>query len=627
MDINCLRVFNSLHSLGLTESEILNVEKEWKNDARGKCCMYVKNGYLIGVEHDIQTYTEKRSHSIYISKDDYPVPCRILLKTRVMFEPPKEVYRLHEIGSYRAMDEKAKQIANNMEELKSCFLRRFIDNYDKRVKTEEQLKAIFWLFDEEYVNLFKEDGKRGFSTIVKVFQFKNKRLAVIRKIYSDGSDDGLTIVTYTPSMPEYNYVDLGREFNQDIWISDELKGKISHEEMELMEKDEFYLLTPQAYGEIQNQLRREIMAARRREKENEGKEIAEKRAMELFKGGKVVKNGITYTKEYIEYSGVIVKGPDIDKYVYNQNILYSDNKDFNSIVEGYIESLLLRDDNGYKNDGVQFTGEANLQIGKVNLKLSGDRKNIFVWTPVRHRIRKEEVFSVLLSALTKTQEEYNQFVERVSRVSYRMLKVLENGLTFSIHPYRADDNILSYEYIDTNYAFCLRVNRVGNKNYLAFNNKQIRDIDAFFDLKEMPSDPSRWNHVERFIKLIMRAVPEITPQEVGFLIKDSIAKYSEKVEKSKLFIQKAVQLTNAREVNEGWIVKGISGVEYKVTRDLKVWALKGDEESYVCIVDIGSEEDIAGINDCIAKRLLCLSKDKMMVDEINTLKSVVGGEA
>ncbi len=53
MDINALRVFDSIHSLSITEEEFSDLENEQKAaDRTGLYIRCVKSGYSIGVSHD-----------------------------------------------------------------------------------------------------------------------------------------------------------------------------------------------------------------------------------------------------------------------------------------------------------------------------------------------------------------------------------------------------------------------------------------------------------------------------------------------------------------------------------------------------------------------------------------------
>ncbi|MFA4935497.1 MAG: hypothetical protein WC568_06645, partial [Candidatus Methanoperedens sp.] len=179
MDINALRVFNALHSLSISEKEFALIESEQGHTERtGLFIGCVKEGHAVCVSHD-------ENHKIIIKniKADFPTPCRVLFKTAITFDNlPQEVYTLHSIAQYKALDADIKHRADNLEELKDRICDRFIDKnpkdlghcYDecylrsysddkkqewKNLKTrliDSQLRALFWLFNEDYQRFEKE---------------------------------------------------------------------------------------------------------------------------------------------------------------------------------------------------------------------------------------------------------------------------------------------------------------------------------------------------------------------------------------------------------------------------------------------------------------------------------------
>ena len=71
-------------------------------------------------------------------------------------------------------------------------------------------------------------------------------------------------------------------------------------------------------------------------------------------------------------------------------------------------------------------------------------------------------------------------------------------------------------------------------------------------------------------------------------------------------------------MDKGYFVNGLSGTTYFIGDNSEVWTIKnGKQDQYLCIIDIDSNRnDEAGENDCIAKRILALSKDKVVAKEI-----------
>jgi hypothetical protein len=63
---------------------------------------------------------------------------------------------------------------------------------------------------------------------------------------------------------------------------------------------------------------------------------------------------------------------------------------------------------------------------------------------------------------------------------------------------------------------------------------------------------------------------------------------------------------------------GKSGTIYVVDKEGKVWKLNGNEKQYLCIIDVGKQNDIeeVALNDGIAKRLLALVHDTTITKEV-----------
>lgn len=643
MNIQSLRVFSSMYGLDITEEEFLTIEQEVNSGKRGIYNAVRKKGYIVYVDHN-----NKSTIVIRKSKSDIVIPSRILCKTMVTFEPlPDEIYTLHSINRYRAQDWKFVYRADNLEELKDRIIDRFTDRYDKELNEEDiavQEQAIYWLFNQEYTPITK-DTRTNISTILKVFENKNRRTAIIKKklVYTVSACMGSgsreeesihhSVLTFTPADAEYNYVDEGREFGEDIWIDDPLTGKVSAEELDIIEKrmsKGFGLLTTKIYSNIQNELRLEILSAKKRSEESEIKRVVETEAEKQFQKGKLIRNGVTFTKEYIAYDDMELKGPRIEEFISYNNIITAENTDFNSIVTTYIDFILNR---GYAAGRYGMTSnivydikeDIQLTIGKVNLKVSKQGNNYYVWCPRRNRIKKDELPTVLRMALAYDLESYSKFIENVSSVSLELGKILINGLSFSVKPRQYGNNDCDLAKDSQDIFFNLQVTRVKNKNYVKINDKQfyIKDTPRLLELKKTLNCDysSRIDPLQRMINIISKSIQDISPKEIGDLIKDGKKMYLQKVKRSKEFIKNAVKLASAKIVEDGYIVKGISGKEYFVSNDLKVWEWeKNNKTRYVCIVDVDSERDEAGVNDCIAKRILALSKDKFIAKEVDTLE-------
>jgi hypothetical protein len=275
----------------------------------------------------------------------------------------------------------------------------------KPIIIQKELSAIAWLFNEEYKDL-EVESRMNIPRIIKVWTLKNKRLALFQDnecwsnkrcmgLFSRWEDvDRVTynIRTYTPRDKEYNYVAPGREVAlssndryAEVWICDELIDKVNSQDLESIQsilitdpnlnrnasrtddeendldagdEDEeymssndsnnFYLLTPDKLLGLQSKIRYVQTSTRREEEEKEAKELLIKSIRKQFNKGKIVKNGLTITKKDFKYEGLIVKGPDIEKFVIYKGILDLKEFDFNKILETYFSFILdLKQDTDY----------------------------------------------------------------------------------------------------------------------------------------------------------------------------------------------------------------------------------------------------------------------------------------
>src|SRR3989338_5577696 len=129
MDINCLRVMNSLYNLGLNEGEFKNIADEVNHTERtGFSIKAVKGNKVVGISHDEKERIVIKNKSEF--KADPKQNMRILFKTLITFnELPEEIYALHTICHYKSLDTDIKHIANNIEEKKENILDRFSKKY------------------------------------------------------------------------------------------------------------------------------------------------------------------------------------------------------------------------------------------------------------------------------------------------------------------------------------------------------------------------------------------------------------------------------------------------------------------------------------------------------------------
>jgi len=666
MNINTLMVMNSLHNLGLSEAEFVAIADEISHTERtGFSIKAIKGDRVIGISHDDKENIVIKE-AIDFGKFELQPNTRILLKTLINFdELPEQIYTLHRICQYRSLDISIKHTANNLEELKEKLCDRFTDKYDKvlladelywqehsgwdsdkrnkirktrKEQMTEQLKAVYWLFNEPFDFEFKETPK-NISIIVKVFSAKNIRLAVIQEMEQFEKTMGcfssnvretceglkVRIQTFKPHDKRYDYVCEGREIyssDGEIWVCDELKGKISDKEFVFLAKrveEKYYMiLTRELYELEKDSLRVEIMTARRKalEQQSKNKLIAE--IKKQFKEGSLTRQGITITPESISYNGITIKGDKMKEFIAVEEIPMRETLDFHNLAISFVEYLLgkTKEYDYYGNDiqAINFQGKANINIGKININIDRTRgKGAFYING--SRVRTDEVCDIIIRALAfSNQQDYDNWVEGVSRESLRLKNALKNGISFKFEVDKNDDNCLIKG--EGEFKFTLPLIKKDNKVYVSFYGKEykVQDINALFDLQKEVDKYRIGNEtlLGRAIKLLYRGIKDISPKEIGELIVISKKEHSERIERSKKFLDNAIRLAKAERVKDGWLVKGESGQEYLVGKDTSVYKVKdGEKDTYLCIMDTETygEDDEAQENDRIAKRILGMRYD------------------
>ncbi|MFH2106505.1 MAG: hypothetical protein ABII22_04540 [Candidatus Micrarchaeota archaeon] len=691
MDVNALRVFNSLKKLDITEAEFKDIEEEQQHFERtGLAIVAVKKGVSVCVSHDEkhQIILKRLTHEGTLPK----AKSRVLFKTLAQFnDMPAEIYTLHQIAQYRALDAEIRHVSESIDDLKLRVMDRFADDYpkelgdmyddvyagsDERQKNkkrrpelvEKQLKALYWLFDEPYSEI-SSNSRANVPKIVKVFSRNNRRVAIIQakedfdKNRSCGLYGGrwmervkrvaLKVITFTPRDPRYNYVCPGREIylpfewrdKGQIWLDDPLCEKITVEELKVLStrlasgRDEWIFLTADKYNSMQSALRLELLSAKRKEQEETAKKRLARNVEQSFKNGKAVRQGIEFTRKSVSYQGIAFSGSKIGEYIESQNILFQERPDFIEIFHGYVDYILKPDvkhhNYSWEVSAIDygFEGKEEMKVKGIKASIEKKGKNLYI---NNFRISKEDAGSaVKISMQSASQEEYDAWLKQTSRINLKLQKALEQGgMEFKLRIDKTEDNCLLKEDDATNMLLTLPLHREKNRIYTSIEGRQykVKNTNAIFNLgKDIDSvrvGMSGGGYLQRTIRLLYQALEGISPKEIGGLIENGKKAYVSmhreqekerlaKLRKSREFIEHAVRLSKAEKTDKGYLVEGISKTIYYVGDDLSVYTVKdGKQDKYLCIIDIGSDDSDAGRNDAIAKRLLMLSKDKVVADEI-----------
>lgn len=705
MDINALQVFNVLHSLDITEDEFEDLEQEQKHVERtGLYIGCIKKGFSICVSHD-------QNHKIIIKriKEGMPSPSRVMFKTLITFDGlPEELYTLHAIAQYRTLDTDIKYRADNIEELKDRICDRFVDNhpktlgdyyetnnyysdmhsYDENKRTKwasaksalinKQLKALFWLFGEDYNKFEKivKAARRNIARIVKVFERNNRRLAIIHRVddydkrrgggsmygpvwYETVQGSNLMIRCFRPGSKQYDYVDVNREIYlpidgaevTEIWLDDDLFEKTSHEELKVLsrrlfadqtdESKRWLLLSADEFNKKQTLIRIEVMSATRKAQQQQATNDLVKRIDTQFKKGKVVRQGIIFKKNSIECEGIVVRNDKMGEFIMMNRVHLQQEPEFRKIVQDFVCYILNINAAHNYNTGktayfCEFNGEETIDIGKVRLHIESKGNNIYI---NNYRIGKDDLVEIIFKAISFTdQERFDEYLKYSSNVNLALQKALtDRGVSFELTVDITDDNALAAK--STKMILSMPIKREKGKNCTTIDGKdfKIQNLKAFLDIgKEVDGIRIGYGgggYLQRTIKLLYKSIKGITPKDIGLLIKNGEKEYEkiqariieENAEKSRRadeFVSRAIETTKAQEIDGGFRVTGISGKEYTVNSEsLSVYEDDGSEKGrYVCIVDMEHRASTEWAKkDALARRLVMLSHDLKVADQVHTL--------
>jgi hypothetical protein len=349
----------------------------------------------------------------------------------------------------------------------------------------------------------------------------------------------------------------------------------------------------------------------------------------------------------MSYEGYEIKSDRLGEYLESYSVLEQEEPNFNEIFCGFVDWVMKP--NVHHNQmswqdttvGYDFDGKVEIKVNKIKITLEKIKNNVFVNDK---RVRIIDISRIVKDALNyETQEKYDEWVRYTSRVNLTLQKALKDGgLEFELRFDNTDDCDLNTDIPrgeQGKMLLSIPIRRQDNGKLFATikgNEYKVKHTASLFDLtKDIDScrlGMSGGGYLQRTIKLLYRAVDGITPKEIGVLIKDGQKEYNQmmkkirkanalKINKSKEFIKHAVKITKAERTkdDDGYIVKGVSGMVYYVSDDLDVHTVKnGKSDQYLCIVDdyVDDEGEEWRTNDRIAKRLLALSQDKKVAKEI-----------
>src|SRR5665811_874514 len=128
-----------------------------------------------------------------------------------------------------------------------------------------------------------------------------------------------------------------------IWLDDTLFETIGHHELKVLSRRLFadnpvhgrrwILLNADEFNKKQALIRIEVMSAARNDQEEQAKKSLARNIDTQFKKGKVVRQGITFTKNSIECEGIIIKNHKLGEFVMRNQVHLQLEPDFRRIVQ------------------------------------------------------------------------------------------------------------------------------------------------------------------------------------------------------------------------------------------------------------------------------------------------------
>ena len=535
----------------------------------------------------------------------------------------------------------------------------------KRIEFQNnQLQSIFELFEEKPSEIDISKSRFNVGLIVKVFQVKNRRLAVMikRESYHDTIKKGLFqshykmdrvcyfLMGFTPLDSQYNYVAPGRELiihnGLELYVDDDLTGKIDSNDLygytamasanrnEYNDtEDKFILLTADKYMKDIRKVKQYKNNMNTQEANNQAKKTLTHNIKKAFSKGKVVRHGITFRSTSIEYEGLKIIGPGIKEFCVKGNIVYQETPDFIQIWESYVEHALgLRwDYNCFPKIYSLSDNEVTFKIGRVKMHVKFKARKQYINGFLIHG--KDAPHVCRRAIRYKTQEEFDKYLQFTEEYNLDIQDWFNEGyISFDI-PTNAEDCDLSLDE-KLKAAIPIKLDEdnkmvitVGKNQYFVKNKKSLLKLSSGY------YNPYYKNSMNMMVAQLFKAI-KVDESDVAILLKDGVNRYREavakqkkidreKIGRSKEFIANAVKISKAERVKGGYLVRGSTKKMYFVEAGLKVYTCKRGKKAkwindkYLCLIDVGSDTDTKwGKNDALAKRLLMLKEDLVLASDI-----------
>ena len=460
-----------------------------------------------------------------------------------------------------------------------------------------QFKVVQKFFNVKPEKFVEQELIYGLKRIIKVFTVDNKRHYfyehnVYRKHHK------IEFSTTSPDQDNYNYIDEGRHFYDNIYFEFDIDPKLITDELVSDIKNSVesrvFLVTKDIFSKFQEK------TSRKKKQEELNEKYKKKFLKRVFKGFSY--NDIYFSKDEIRFCNKKLK-------IFNNNlahfistkIKFEDKPNFNEIAEEFVSYL---DYNHYRN-------ETKIQLGlhtfKVHCKNLQNRNLVFVNDKKILHCEYKEILNEIFKL--KSKKYFNQFVSLAESYGYNIAKNCGKDAFVPV------TNNEKKEYLNFKLE---RFN--GHLAISALNQSlKLRNCSKLNDF--LKKEQYNYAPIFDFIKYLIEDEEYSSETAIRFL---KVAKqaYSKAEKKSLNYLREAVKETNARRIivelqNEkvgGYMVKGTLS-DYFVAEDAKVYRLPS--KSYVCIYE---PKENFFINDSIAGRLYVLKDDINFTKTIHTLR-------
>ena len=642
IDLEKLKIENAIFDYGLTNQDvenIKNISEELKkynpNDSIQALYKAKKTIWVISVSHSfyeglIVEVANTEGSLLETTKAQYSMNNKVFFKFKPTVEQYKRIETLRDVykelrkSVYHSEDQDVVASYDEAVELiKDKFFKLSIENnsFNEKEEVETILKCLCELFDQDYNSIMerlKEEIKDiEMNKIVMVIENDNKRLYAYTKNNLSGNPKLLTKFNLcfgivNTDNDHYNYIDVGRYFwsngSDKIFLFNDLTLR-DIEENTLRrinnENRELFVVNKTQY----NMYKKKLFLKELKEKREESLKEKYKTAVEKKLSGHDKKeftyNDLTFSDKGIEFEGLVLKVNSVDGK--------------RNFTREFIKSIDLNERTDFNNIFQQLCGTIALDKRKIvatlgKVKVKRELKGVFYYINDK-RINKADMLDVLMRAICfDKQENYDDFLADISKISLDYHTVLNNGLVIV---FRKQDR-----YHDE-YLMRLQMKRKSNAFYLVHKDKEFklkhsRELLNITTLREryIPYFSDVWNKLNR-------CLPDVDDETKIEILKEGLKEHkkaearAEKLLKNTMKILKVKrgELIHESSKTEGYVIPGKLRT-YFLTDNLKVFDYK--TKKYFCIVDTTHSKRVK--KDKLVNRMLALANDDRLIKDIYTLK-------